>query len=422
MPNAEEAHAAVDAIRAFLDSKKGKKSPNKADSAEFAKLWRGVVHDAGLSKAMPLLCEGFRFSEAKPLYDYVKEEGNSASEYRRVGMSPSVKDSKNEIELRINLSLLSYELIEPTSIESISLLVKRIPTVASNKEGKTSGNLSGYVLNLLVRPLVDRQLSQDVASALKPDEVESLSKTIEPCLREFVAGESGSVKEVHAAKNLISWFETSIGTKQDAKTNKEEAELDKPCTVPREHENTVLVSQEEYPHAATHEKTGNDPETTSQTPSNEKNEVEIESVIAFIRKQQKQIDSARSRIAFSESEIARLQEEKTKLASQIAELEGSLGKSKERAHNLASELDFEKERSAGLETELAAAREYAEIVAKSAAKETEEANARLARKLRIEYQDFQDALEIEMNADLGENMRIQLQSVFKILKENGFDL
>ena len=44
---------------------------------------------------------------------------------------------------------------------------------------------------------------------------------------------------------------------------------------------------------------------------------------------------------------------------------------------------------------------------------------RVAHQLQAEYSDFQDAQCMEMNIDLGENMRIQLENVFRILKKNG---
>lgn len=43
----------------------------------------------------------------------------------------------------------------------------------------------------------------------------------------------------------------------------------------------------------------------------------------------------------------------------------------------------------------------------------------LASKLKAEYYDFYGAMDNEMTIDLGENMRHQLESVFKILEKNG---
>jgi len=50
--------------------------------------------------------------------------------------------------------------------------------------------------------------------------------------------------------------------------------------------------------------------------------------------------------------------------------------------------------------------------------QTEQLNA-IASKLRSDYRDFKDAENMEMTIDLGENLRVQLKSVFKILEKAG---
>lgn len=52
---------------------------------------------------------------------------------------------------------------------------------------------------------------------------------------------------------------------------------------------------------------------------------------------------------------------------------------------------------------------------------SEQLNA-IASKLKTEYRDFLDAEDMEMTADLGENMRLQLKSVFRILSKAGIDI
>ena len=75
-----------------------------------------------------------------------------------------------------------------------------------------------------------------------------------------------------------------------------------------------------------------------------------------------------------------------------------------------------------LSADLSANRELVDMLGQDQAKQSDEAMRRVSRKLGIEYQDYKDALDVEMSVDLGENMRLQLGEVFKILKENGFDL
>ena len=49
---------------------------------------------------------------------------------------------------------------------------------------------------------------------------------------------------------------------------------------------------------------------------------------------------------------------------------------------------------------------------------TEQLNSISAR-LKVEYTDFQDALDMEMTVALGDNMRCQLDTIFRILEKAG---
>lgn len=61
------------------------------------------------------------------------------------------------------------------------------------------------------------------------------------------------------------------------------------------------------------------------------------------------------------------------------------------------------------------------ITLKNALAKEKEKLARIKNKLKIEYQDFISAQNMEMSIDLGENMRGQLQEVFRILQSEGIE-
>lgn len=44
---------------------------------------------------------------------------------------------------------------------------------------------------------------------------------------------------------------------------------------------------------------------------------------------------------------------------------------------------------------------------------------RIARQIKIEYQDFKSAEDMEMSIDLGENLRLQMQVIFDIFEKEG---
>lgn len=71
------------------------------------------------------------------------------------------------------------------------------------------------------------------------------------------------------------------------------------------------------------------------------------------------------------------------------------------------------------EAEIEERKTMAEVLSRDRAKQADELVQKMASRIRVEYQDFQDALGMEMTCDLGENLRLQLESVFDILEKGG---
>ncbi len=62
------------------------------------------------------------------------------------------------------------------------------------------------------------------------------------------------------------------------------------------------------------------------------------------------------------------------------------------------------------------------VVETQAKNEMSQFKNRLARQLKVEVQDFESIEQDPMTVDLGENMRIQLQSVFRTLRQYGIPI
>ena len=63
-----------------------------------------------------------------------------------------------------------------------------------------------------------------------------------------------------------------------------------------------------------------------------------------------------------------------------------------------------------------------EVLSRDRSRQADESLQRIASKIRVEYRDFKDAVNTPMTVDLGENLRIQLQSVFEILEKGGMKI
>ena len=78
--------------------------------------------------------------------------------------------------------------------------------------------------------------------------------------------------------------------------------------------------------------------------------------------------------------------------------------------------------NAKLKAEIAEKDEFITVIRKNEKAEESEFLNRIAAKIRVEYRDFHDADGMEMDCDLGENFRLQLENVFAILEKNGMKL
>lgn len=123
-----------------------------------------------------------------------------------------------------------------------------------------------------------------------------------------------------------------------------------------------------------------------------------------------------------QGKVANLKEENEKLKLKISEkinenntLMEYLNQNKDTITKLEQKLkDFEKELNKN--------KNVIEIFEANAQTSKKEMLNSLGAKLKTEFLDFQNALNVPMTVDLGENLRIQLNTVFKILEKNGITI
>ena len=395
----------VNELISFIEEKKSKKEPSKADGLEFERLWLALTESKGIdNSSVSLLCDGFRYRAARPLFVYYKKSSSSSIPYTTLGSYAAFRANSAEIMLRIYLSLFACELSEPTSPEQIAWLVKRIPDAALNKEGKTSGNMGGYVRKLLVQEVAGQEVKAgSVRSELSRNEAARFSQLIAPVLEDIGKKAKLTASERIAVKEIAEWIESL-----------------------REGVQSLDSSIGHNPIAG--EAKRNDDECASsvkESPMGEGSpgeEIDASQVIAFVQRQERRIEALRSSSTSAAAEANRLKEDRKSLSEQNSSLQERL----EKAHDtIASQnariAELEKQLDA-TSTDLAAHKELVEMLDQDKAKQGDEAMTRVSRKLRIEYQDYQDAADMDMSVDLGENMRLQLGEVFRILEENGFEL
>lgn len=115
----------------------------------------------------------------------------------------------------------------------------------------------------------------------------------------------------------------------------------------------------------------------------------------------------------------KLQREHEESEARCKVLADDVAMSQARITELEGEVERLRDEVAQTHAKLEAQRELANALDRDRAKQGDAALRRLTNKMRIEYEDYCDAEGLPMSVELGENMRLQLQNIFQILKDSG---
>lgn len=127
------------------------------------------------------------------------------------------------------------------------------------------------------------------------------------------------------------------------------------------------------------------------------------------------LEGEQNKLQGANQQIADLQDTITELRKKLSATEGDIFALRQAV----------KQRDAVIaekDAEIAERVKMAEVLSRDRSKQADELLQKLASKIRIEYRDFVDALDVPMSCDLGENLRLQLQSIFDILEKGGMKI
>ena len=423
----------VETLDALMKAKKEKKKkePTIKEKEAFRSAWLGLVADTGLTgRAEQYLYEGFAFCGAEPFYAYlIQTEDPNATLATLFGGKYYGIDSNVSFRLMAHLLALMLNNNAPRNI--LAPIIKRLPSACVNKDKKRLGT-------------AEKTLEKYFLAELRPDaELCPLADigTKPVFINEFVAlvssimdgiENAGSAKGV-VAKNIVKirkWFadyDISQSVSADTKTDQVIPEA---TTITEEKAKTVSVadnSQEEKVQtlrvvvAQPEEKVPADmiayltellgkaaKVTTVVKAESTQQRVKIDALTQALEGEQNKLQGANQQIADLQNTI-------TELRKKLSATEGdifALRQAVEQRDAVIAEKD----------AEIAERVKMAEVLSRDRSKQADELLQRLASKIRIEYRDFVDALEVPMSCDLGENLRLQLQSIFDILAKGGMKI
>ena len=387
-----------------------KKEPSQSDKTSYTDNWMELVHQEGFSvDAEKYLYDGFWFCGSEAYYGYIKSSSiptetlSSLFQGRYYG-----KDSN--VTFRILTHLLALMLNDNAPSELLAPIIAHFPSACVNKENKRLGTavktiekyflgtispsatflplseieLSTGVKNMFVTTLASLLKDLTVSGPVKANLAVPFQITLKwlgnysPQLIEKYSASSSDTSKTEVADSLSTSFGSS----------------DSPVHTGNESLSQILVK--------------------AQTISSR-----LESEMAALKHRLLELQdkeaSLTSRLNDAEKKNAEYQNELKEVHSQRIMLS-------QKCTQLESETREKDRIISEKDTEISERIKMSEMLSRDRSRQADETLQRLASKIRIEYRDFEDAINAEMTVDLGENLRLQLLNIFEILEKGGMKI
>lgn len=380
-------------IKSLLDKKL--KEPNQTLKKQYTEALVGLMAVEGYSDTVDeYLYKGFKFCRAKPLFCYITNSTDRSDALARFFNGKHYKE-KHGNRSRLLMHLLTLFLNESSpDYRSLISIMQNFPAAFMNKDGNVIG---------------------DAGSTLKTCMLDDLTTTDFPPIQLLIdAGLS--------EKDAASFTDLFIKI----------LDMYKPQTVDQEKKCELIRSWLRRDTADNSAAQETHLSATSPASNADDAQAVIEKLQESLRTKKSELSRLQQSIQTKDSELKKSEELLRTLRymiesnnKELEEMKHRIDLLSEEKAKITEELSVSKKLCSDLERDLQSAVERArtaEIFSKDDVQKTKESLTRLASKLKIEYHDYMDAVDMEMNADLGENMRIQLKNVFDVLIKFGLDL
>ena len=407
---------------------KKKKEPTIKEKEAFRSAWLSLVADAGLTgSAEQFLYEGFAFCGADPFYAYlIQTEDQNAT--LAAMFSGKYYGIDSNVSFRLVAHLLALMLNNNATRNILAPIIKRLPGACVNKDKKRLGTAEKTFEKYFLAELhPDVELCPLADIGTKPvfiKEFVTLVSSIMDGIENAGSAKGVVVKNIAKIRKWLADYDTSQSASTDTK-----AEQLIPASTIVAAEKVKIVSVADNP-----------PEDRVQAPkvivTQPKEEASVDMIAyltellgkaakatAVVKSESTQqrvkidaltqtLESEQSKLRGANQQIADLQDTITELRKKLSAAEGDIFVLRQTVEQRDAVI-------AEKNAEIAERVKMAEVLSRDRSKQADESLQRLASKIRVEYRDFVDALDVPISCDLGENLRLQLQSIFDILEKGG---
>lgn len=398
-----------------------KKEPTLAEKSEFMTSWTCFVEENGYAgRAEEFLYNGFGFCGAEPFYLFLKQASDQNDILKQMFSGKNYgKDSNVTFRLITHLFALMLNDEAPSNI--LAPVIKHFPSACRNKEGKRLGTavktMEKYFLYVLSPTVVLHPLAE---INLKPEMINNFMSVLSSLTGELKQIDSLRKSAVTNIDRIEKWagqyFET-VG-RVDAYSGSKPGES---------HKDLCPASEEHFAHGQRNcDSSNSEMKTSSHIDSLQEILMHAQSLATGLLKENKEQKKRITELETRDSNNSLKLEEASKKLEILETTVSGLNKEKNELEkqrlSLQNILDAKEKLLEEKEKEIVERIKMSEALSRDRSRQADERLQRIASKIRIEYRDFMDALDVPMTVDLGENMRLQLLSIFEILEKGGMKI
>lgn len=401
-----------------------KSGASKEKRNQFYKEFMMLLDEEGYSrKAEECLFLGWSFCGVKPFFDYMKKSENKIEVYNSLTRGDKFNREKMTA-LQIELNLLALVINEDfKEKEIIKDILIRLPNLSINASNIRFKDLIVFVIKKYIEVISEKAVYPDINNiGVKPVNIKKLIEMFEDAFKNY---EMKDDIEIEKIKKLNKWISSYRLSEEE---NIKKAEIVKNEKV----KNEVSKGEKGATEVSVINRT--DPgldfiDKTLHIDNNEDCRQVLDKVMEFISKKDNEISAHKDNFNALNKEKAYCERSIKYLEKKISELNIIIEDNNIKINNLNNEKITMKDKINSLEEslmkkerEIEDRKKINEMTEKDNSKQYEEFINRISQKIKLEYTDYKDAEDAEMNIDLGENMRIQLKAVFDILEKSGIKI
>lgn len=409
---------------------KKKKEPTVKEKEAFCSAWLSLVGESGFtSRAERYLYEGFTFCGAKLFYEYLIQTEDQNATLATL-FSGKYYGNDSNVTFRLVTHLLALMINDNAPRNVIAPIIMRLPSACINKDKKRLGTaektMEKYFLaelqpnvifcplaNVEIKPVFIKEFITLVSSVIDGIENSSSAKGVVVDnivkVRKWFA-DYEAVLSIHPEHETVNAVVAPVATVANSEVlnngNDHPVESIKPLKIP-----FALPAEETPADMSAYlidllSKAGK--AATAVISEGVQQKIKLDTLTQALKSEQEKTQQVNQ-------QITDLQDTITELRKKLSTAEGDIFELRQVVEQMDSVI-------AEKNTEIAERMKMAEVLSRDRSKQADETLQRLASKIRVEYRDFVDALDVPMSCDLGDNLRLQLQNIFDILEKGGMKI